>query len=146
MSEFSDFLRHSSFIRSYTAISSGQEKGIIYVEDATDRTFWEKIVNFVCPGRYEIKPFGSPGVEGKRKLEMEYAHLHKERLVAVDGDFDYSCPARNNYSVHLIQNPFVLHTFYYSRESFINTREAILHLIDSLYLHVVVVNKNWPRL
>lgn len=137
MSELTDFMRSGAFIKSYTAMqSSGPEKGIIYTEDASDRLFWENVVNKACPGRYDIKPFGSPGSQGKRGLEKEYGHLHQDRLIAVDGDFDYICPRRNEYASHLADNPFVLHTFFYSRECHISTCESLTDIINRIYLHV----------
>ena len=136
MSDLTDFMRRSEFIRLYTGMeSSGPQKGIIHIEDATDRLFWTKVVNAVCPGRYDIKPFSQPGVEGKRKLEQQYQHLSKDYLIAVDSDYDYLCPDRNKYSAELNVNPFVLHTFYYSKESFIHTPEAVETLTECIYLH-----------
>lgn len=136
MSDLSEIMRRAEYVRGYTAIaSSGPQKGIIHIEDATDRLFWTKVVNTVCPGRYDIKPFSQPGSEGKRKLEKEYQSLNKEYLVAVDSDYDYLCPDRNEYAAELNANPFVLHTFCYSRESFIHTPEAIESLTDCIYLH-----------
>ncbi|HCR2005196.1 DUF4435 domain-containing protein [Enterobacter cloacae] len=136
MSELTDIMRNGEFIRAYTGIeSSGSQKGIIYIEDASDRLFWERVVNTVCPNRYDIKPFSRNGAEGKRALEKEYEHLNKDRLVAVDSDYDYLCPSRNAYATALNSNPFVLHTFFYSRESFINTPEAIDSLAGCIHLH-----------
>lgn len=135
MADFTDILRSGSFIRGYTGIQSGQPMGVIYIEDASDRLFWEKIVNRVCPGRYAVKPFSGAGTEGKRKLEKEYQHLHKDRLVGVDSDYDYLCPERNEYSDVLNNSPFVLHTFFYSRESYLHTPEAIEDLTGCIHLH-----------
>lgn len=137
MSDLTDILRKSEFIKIYTGMeSSGPQKGIIRIEDASDRLFWKKIVNAVCPGQYDIKPFSRPGSEGKRKLEHEYDHLHKDYLVAVDSDYDYLCPERNNYSAKLNKNKFILHTFCYSRESFVHTPEVIEDLTDSIHFHI----------
>lgn len=136
MSELTDFMHRAGFIRLYTGMaSSGPQKGIIHIEDATDRLFWTKIVNTICPDRYDIKPFSQPGAEGKRKLEQQYQYLNRDYLIAVDSDSDYLCPNRNNYSAELNVNPFVLHTFYYSKESFILTPEAVEYLTDCIYLH-----------
>jgi len=136
MSDLTDFMSRAEYIRIYTGMeSSGPQKGIIHIEDATDRLFWTKVVNTVCPGRYEIKPFSQPGSEGKRKLEQQYQHLNKDYLIAVDSDYDYLCPDKNDYAAELNANPFVLHTFCYSRESFIHTPEAIESLTDCIYLH-----------
>lgn len=136
MSELSDTMFSTDFVRLYTAIeSSGPQKGVIHIEDATDRLFWKKIVNAVCPGRYDIKTFSQPGSEGKRKLEQQYQHLSKDYLIAVDSDYDFLCPNRSEFSAELNANPFVLHTFCYSRESFIHTPESVEELTDCIHLH-----------
>lgn len=142
MPDLTDFMRNPQFIRLYTSIeSSGPQRGIILIEDASDRFFWEKVVNTVSPGRYDIKPFSQNGAEGKRALEKEYEHLSKDRLVAVDSDYDYLCPEKNAYASALNSNPFVLHTFLYSRESFISTPEAIDFLTGCIHLHVRLENQ-----
>lgn len=137
MSDLTDIMRSEKYIRLYTGIeSSGTQKGIIYIEDAVDRTFWEKAINAVFPSRYEIKPYSQPGAEGKRKLEKEYRNLHKNFLVAVDADYDYICPERNEFAAELNNNPFILHTYIYSKESYIHTSEAIDYLTNSVHLNV----------
>ncbi|MZK90402.1 DUF4435 domain-containing protein [Citrobacter amalonaticus] len=137
MSEMSDIMRSDGYIRLYTSIaSSGSQKGIIYIEDAVDRVFWEKAINAVCPDQYDIKPYSQPGAEGKRKLEREYSKLHKKLLVAIDADYDYICPDRNAYASELDNNPFILHTYFYSKESYIHTPEAIDYLTNSVHLNM----------
>lgn len=132
MSETMDFLLRGKFINVYTKMeSSDVEKGIIYVEDASDFAFWSKVLKEVCPNRYDIKTY-SNGKQGKRVLEKEYSRLHKELLVAVDSDFDYVCPERNEFSLQLNNNPFILHTVYYSRESYILLPESLDDLTDSI--------------
>lgn len=136
MSDLTDFMRRAENIRIYTGMaSSGPQKGIIHIEDASDRLFWRKVVGAVCPDRYDIKPFSQGGAQGKRRLEQQYRHLHKDYLIAVDSDYDFLCPDRNEFSAELNANPFVLHTFCYSRESFIHTPEALEILTDCIYLH-----------
>jgi len=136
MSDLTDIMRSSEFIRVYTGMeSSGPQKGIIHTEDASDRLFWKKVVNEVCPGRYDIKPFSQGSEAGKRRLEQQYQHLHKDYLIAVDSDYDFLCPDRNEFSAELNANPFVLHTFCYSRESFIHTPESIEELTDCIHLY-----------
>lgn len=136
MSDLTDFMRRPDFIRIYTGIeSSGSQKGIIHIEDATDRLFWKKVVNAVCPDRYDIKPYSQPGSEGKRQLEKLYQHLNKDYLIAVDSDYDFLCPDKSEFSAELNANPFILHTFCYSRESFIHTPENVDDLTDCIHLH-----------
>lgn len=137
MSDMSEIMRGGGFIQLYTSIaSSGTRKGIIYIEDAVDRLFWERVINAVCPDRYEIKPYSQPGSEGKRKLEREYGNLHKDLLVAVDADYDYICPGRNEFAVALNSNPFILHTYFYSKESYLHTSEAIDFLTNAVHLNI----------
>lgn len=136
MPDLTDFMRSAKYIKIYTGMeSSGPQKGIIHTEDASDRLFWRKVVNDVCPGRYDVKPFSQGGEAGKRRLEQQYRHLHKDYLIAVDSDYDFLCPDRNEFSSELNANPFVLHTFCYSRESFIHTPENVEELTDCIHLH-----------
>lgn len=136
MSELSDKMFKSDFLKIYTAMeSSGPQKGVIHIEDATDRLFWKKVVNTICPNRYDIKPYSKPGSEGKRQLEKQYKHLNKDYLIAVDSDYDFLCPDRSEFSSEMNANPFVLHTFCYSKESFIHTPENIDDLTDCIHLH-----------
>lgn len=135
MADLTEIMHRSEFIKIYTGMeSSGTQKGIIHIEDASDRLFWKKVVNTVCPDRYDIKPFSQPGAEGKRRLEKNYSRLHKDYLIAVDSDYDYLCPDRNAYSAEMNANPYVLHTFCYSRESFILTQECITDLTDCIHI------------
>lgn len=136
MNELSDLMRNGDFIKIFTKMESqGAEKGLIYIEDATDRYFWESIIDRALPGRYQIKPYSQPGSEGKRRLEKEYKNLNPFYLVAVDADYDYLCPEKNEYSVTLNNSPFVLHTFLHSKESYVHTHEAITALTNSIHLH-----------
>jgi hypothetical protein len=136
MSDLTDFMRSAEYIKIYTGMeSSGPQKGIIHTEDASDRLFWKQVVNEVCPGKYDIKPFSQGGEAGKRRLEQQYRHLHKHYLIAVDSDYDFLCPDRNEFSAELNANPFILHTFCYSRESFIHTTESVEELTDCIHLH-----------
>ncbi|MGK4357114.1 DUF4435 domain-containing protein [Enterobacter cloacae] len=137
MSELSELMRSEAFIRIYTGMaSSDSQKGIIYIEDASDRIFWELVVNTVCPGKYDVKPYSRGGAQGKRKLEQEYRNLHKYLLVAVDADYDYLCPNRNEHAQTLNCQPYILHTFFYSRESYINSSNAVDSLTRSIHLNV----------
>lgn len=141
MSEMSDIMRSKNYIHIYTSMEScGSQKGIIYVEDVSDRLFWKLVIDTICPERYDIKVFSQQGSCGKRRLEQEYNHLHKDFLVAVDADYDYICPNRNEYSAILNSNPFVLHTFCYSRESYLHTEDAIIYFINSIHLNVNTEN------
>lgn len=137
MSELSDIMRSAEYIRLYTSLaSSGVQKGIVYIEDALDRIFWERIFDSVFPNRYEVKPYSQPGAEGKRKLEQEYGNLHRHLLVAVDADYDYLCPERNDFAAVLNNNPFIIHTYFYSKESYIHTSDSIDSLTNSVHLNV----------
>lgn len=137
MAETSDIMRSEKYIRLYTKIATSDvQKGIVYIEDALDRIFWERVFDYICPNRYIVKPYSQPGSEGKRKLELEYKNLHRNLLVAIDADYDYLCPQRNDYAEALHSNPYIIHTYFYSKESYIHTSDSIDILTNNVYLNV----------
>lgn len=138
MSSFDSIAKSQQYIKTYNNVLTKKPSGVLYIEDALDRTFWEALIDTVCPDRYRVLPYSQPGSEGKRSLEKQYATLHPDLIVGVDSDYDYLCPERNGYASELISNPFIIHTFYYSRESHFNTQESINHYLRSIYLHVKV--------
>lgn len=141
MSSFDSIAKSSKYLKSYNDVIINKPSGVLYIEDSLDRTFWEALVEMVCPDRYRVMPYSQPGSEGKRSLEKQYAILHPDLIVGVDGDYDFLCPDRNEYASHLINNPFVIHTFYYSRESHFNTKEAIDYYLNSIYLYIKINNQ-----
>ena len=133
MADLIDFIRSQQYLRAYTKQQTGIESGVMLVESPSDRLFWEKLISHACPGRYLVKHFSEGKAEGKRTLEAEYAHLHSDRIVGVDGDYDYLCPNRSNKALTLNSNAFILHTFCYSRESYASAYESITDIKNRLF-------------
>ncbi|KEY58158.1 DUF4435 domain-containing protein [Serratia sp. DD3] len=135
MDDFDSIRSSRNFLNAYNVFTTSIPAGFLYIEDASDRLFWEELVKAVCPGRYRVMPYSQGGAEAKRSLEREYINLHQDFIVGVDSDFDYLCCNRNEFAEQLNTNQYVLHTFYYSRESHINSPEAISNILDCFHLH-----------
>lgn len=131
MNNFSDFFNREEFIGAYSIVQSGEpiEVGLLYVEDSSDRGFWECVVNAVCPGHYRVMKYSQDGSDGKRLLEKEYDNLHKKFIVGVDGDYDYLCPNRNQFSLKLNHSPFILHTHSYAVENLRGCQKPLLTIV-----------------
>lgn len=125
MASFSDALSNPKYIQGFTLITTGSVKGLLYVESKNDIGFWRYLIEYIHPKKYEIKPASKLKADGKKTLEKEYSKLNSMCLVGIDSDMDYLCPSRNQYSSELISNPYVLHTFSYSKESFQCSTESI---------------------
>jgi len=135
MDDFDTIRSSRDFLNTYNMFTTSIPAGVLYIEDASDRLFWERLVKSVCPGRYRVMPYSQGGAEAKRSLEREYINLHQDFIVGVDSDYDYLCSNRNEFAIQLSTNQFVLHTFYYSRESYINSKEAISNILECFHLH-----------
>lgn len=132
MSGFDRLLKSPKYLKAYTKQQTGKSRGVLYVENPSDRLFWESVIAQVCPEQYSVKSFSLEDAPGKRSLEKEYSKLHPFYIVGVDGDFDYLCPDRHEFANSLNNNPFVIHTFTYSRESVIFSIPSILDISNRL--------------
>ncbi|CAX58632.1 conserved uncharacterized protein [Erwinia billingiae Eb661] len=141
MDDFDTIRSSRNFLNTYNVFTTSEPAGFLYVEDASDRLFWEGLVKSVCPGRYRVMPYSQGGAEAKRSLEREYVNLHQDFIVGVDSDYDYLCSNRNEFAEKLSTTKYVLHTFYYSRESHINSSEAINHILECFHLHTYPENQ-----
>ncbi|HDM8083484.1 TPA: DUF4435 domain-containing protein [Yersinia enterocolitica] len=132
MSGFDSLLKSAKYLKAYTKQQTGKSQGVLYVENPSDRLFWESIIAQVCPEQYSVKSFSLEDAPGKRSLEKEYSKLHRFYIVGVDGDFDYLCPDRHEFANSLNSNPYVIHTFTYSRENVIFSIPSILDISNRL--------------
>lgn len=135
MSDFSRMITSPAYIKTYNKIQSGQEMGNIFVENPSDIPFWQNVVNAVNASRYKVRPIAKDQTAGKRTLQKRYADLHQDYFVAVDSDYDYLCPERHDHAVQLNENPYILHTYCYSRESFQCCHLSVESISDILYFH-----------
>jgi hypothetical protein len=125
MASFADALSNPNYIQGFTLITTGSVKGLLYVESKNDIGFWRYLIEHIYPKKYEVKPAAKLKADGKKTLEKEYSKLNSMCLVGIDSDMDYLCPSRSQYSSELNSNPYVLHTFSYSKESFQCSIESI---------------------
>ncbi|EAP1698575.1 DUF4435 domain-containing protein, partial [Salmonella enterica] len=136
MDEFESILKGFTYQQARLQFEGKGHKALLYIEDATDRLFWEGIVNAVRPGFFDVKPFSQPGSEGKRRLEKEYSKVNSTYMVAVDSDFDYLCPHRSPLAVTMNESPYILHTFIYSLESHICCNESLTDIDNRIRLNI----------
>lgn len=132
MSEFHDFFTSKNFIGAYNVFSSGdikdKNKGIIYVEDASDYSFWEGFIGYHYPNEYMCRPSSKEGktVTGKRFLEKIYKDANEKIIIAVDSDYDYI--ASKVQEDHIFNhNKYVIHTHGFSRESVQIEKDSLDH-------------------
>lgn len=121
MSEFKDYFTNQNFISSYLANKSGNkadsQKGILYVEDDSDLSYWEKFINSVYPNKYEIQAFvKNPQTRGKRELEKYFDSANIKSIFAVDSDYDCLCP-NYRFGSKIISNKFIIHSYAHNKES-----------------------------
>lgn len=135
MSDFSRMIGSPAYIRAYNKFQSGQVMGNIFVENPTDIPFWQHVVNAVDGSRYKVRPISKEQAAGKRTLQKRYAELNQEFLVAVDSDYDFLCPDRHAEAQQMNNNPFVLHTHCYSRESFQCCHHSLGAITEILFFH-----------
>lgn len=128
MSSFLEYPFEPNYIKSYNLMRLGVMKFNLYTEDDSDIWFWEKFIETVLPNKYRIMTLAN---RGKRALEPHYHKAKPEALIAVDSDFDYLCPNVHHGS-QFQSNPYLLHTFTYSRESVLIERSYIQRFIEDI--------------
>lgn len=106
--------------------------GVIYIEDITDKQFWQKIAT-----KHEVKLYSENGttITGKSKLLQICS---KNQLIAIDSDFDYLCPNHRDESLLINNSPFVLQTYAHGRENIVFSPECLYQILEikfQLYLN-----------
>lgn len=130
---FLEFPFKADYIKSYNLMLFGVIKYNLYIEDDSDKWFWEKFINKTFPDQYRTL---SLATRGKRALEPYYHEAKIEALIAVDSDFDYLC-SDIGYGNALHSNPYLLHTFSYSRESALIEKSHIQDFIADIKFTIV---------
>ena len=98
-------------------------KVIAYVESYDDIYFWRDVL-----GPYETDSIGFEVVlpsrtnlsRGKKSAIMNNLgkNLGTSLIACVDADYDYLMQSHNDFSMLLLENPFVVHTFVYAIENY----------------------------
>lgn len=133
MSNFDEILYSESFNKARSSFL--KSSGILYVEDISDVSFWELFFKNLA---YEIKVFQNDTnqcITGKTELKKLYEKCNKHLLVALDSDYDYLCENHNDYAQKMCNNPFIIHTYSYSKESVIYNSGYIDFILEKLSLY-----------
>lgn len=131
-SRFQDYFTNAGYIGSLNAMrehdASAINMGVVYVEDNSDVAFWKMFINEHFPNQYKLQT-ASSGVTGKRALEKLYSGANIHALIAVDSDYDY-IKARYQSDHPFNKNPFILHTFGFSRENALIEKSSLQSFIN----------------
>ena len=135
MSDFKEYFTNPNYIGGYNAILSGntndRQKGMVYVEDDSDIWFWKKFIEQHLPNQYEYKPAtkNTENASGKMALRQFYSGLNPKVLIARDADYDWLLPNGKDD----LKNPFILHTFAYSKESVLIEKYSLNKFFDDIF-------------
>lgn len=121
---------NNQYAQTYAKMKSGKQKnkGVIFIEDISDKAFWEKIAT-----QHIVQLYSENGqaITGKSKLLQICS---SNQLIAVDSDFDWVCPNhRDESALCSTKKDFILQTYAHSRENLVLSPE---------YLHDVL-NQNF---
>ncbi len=132
MSNFQDFFTNPDYISGYNAMLehdiSAHDIGMVYVEDSSDVMFWREFIEKYFSNRYRFRT-ASNGVTGKRALEKLYNTANIQALIAVDSDYD-CIKAKSETDHPFNHNPYILHTFGFSRESALIEKDSLQNFLQ----------------
>ncbi|WLF84201.1 hypothetical protein [Moraxella sp. ZY210820] len=117
------------YTKAYSIMKSRKQKtlGVIYIEDITDKQFWQNIAV-----HHEVKLYSDAGktITGKSKL-LQICSANQ--LIAIDSDFDVLCPNHRDESILLSEKQqYILQTYAHGRENI---------TFSPNYLHQILENK-----
>lgn len=117
------------YTKAYSIVKSRKQKtlGVIYIEDITDKQFWQNIAV-----HHEVKLYSDAGkmITGKSKL-LQICSANQ--LIAIDSDFDELCPNHRDESILLSEKKqYILQTYAHGRENI---------TFSPNYLHQILENK-----
>lgn len=133
---FQDYLNDPKFHRAYNRGSL-----VIYLENESDRHFWEPIVRHVLPQQKlqfrramsENIEEGKRPVSGKSSLRRFMSNHWNHCLVLVDADFDVVAPKHSLIAQRIATSCNVVHTQGHSRESIERCAGNMERLLKKIY-------------
>lgn len=141
------FLSTSNDMRNKRLNKQDRKIGYLYIENITDKPFWQKIATehnmmvyqnnakFFMAGKSNILYYKNNG-ENETLLDK----CSKELLIAIDSDFDNLCPNTNNSDWLTHQNKaFVLQTYAHGRENIVFSPDCLYAILENkfkLYLDI----------
>lgn len=137
MASFSEYFTNPDYIKAHGIIKEGNENlGFIYIENEKDISFWKVFFGEDVLNSYEFNATQNPatvacGTRGKIRFDELICNANKSAVFALDSDLDHITPNRFKRCVDIIDNPFVIHTFGYGKESFTNSIESLNSCLES---------------
>ncbi|MEG3756022.1 DUF4435 domain-containing protein [Psychromonas arctica] len=128
-----DYGFNSKYIAGYVKFKHGlnsKVQGVIYIENEKDKAFWSTYLGEEIVSRYTFSMASGPDCEetpirGKCRFEPYLSGASKEVVFAIDADFDFLTPDRNDKCKKICESPYIIHTYGYSKESFTNSYNVI---------------------
>lgn len=129
------FDEHSpEYAQALAGFESGDKSklGVIFIEDITDKPFWQKIAY-----KHEVKLYSEKGqaITGKSKLLQICS---QNQLIAIDSDFDWICPNHRDESALCSEKKdFILQTYAHGCENLVLSPEYLHDVLNQhfkLYL------------
>lgn len=125
---------NNQYAQTLAKMKSGKQKnkGVIFIEDISDKAFWEKIATQHIVQLYSEN--GQP-ITGKSKL---LKICSSNQLIAVDSDFDWVCPNHHDESALCsAKKDFILQTYAHGRENLVLSPDYLHDVLNQhfkLYL------------
>lgn len=141
MASFTEYFTNPHYIKAHGIVKKGNENlGFIYIENEKDISFWKVFFGEDVLKSYEFNATKNPatvacGTRGKFRFDELICNANKSAIFALDSDLDHMTPNRFKRCVDIIENPFVIHTFGYGKESFTNSIESLNSCLESYYFY-----------
>ncbi|WP_372430336.1 DUF4435 domain-containing protein [Vibrio alginolyticus] len=141
MASFSDYLTSPEYIKAHGLIRHGDsDKGFIFIENEKDISFWKLFFGNEILKKYEFNMASGPnnevnGTRGKPRFESLLESANSLAIFAIDSDFDHLTPDRYEHCFHLVNNKFVIHTYGYGKESYLNCKEVLNDCMEGYYFY-----------
>ena len=93
---------------------------VAYVESYDDILFWRSVLSgFEDEQKYfeVMLPSHKRLERGKKAVIMNYSSLGPDMIACVDADYDYMIQGVTAQSRHILENPYVFHTYAYAIEN-----------------------------
>ena len=125
---------NNQYAQTLAKMKSGKQKnkGVIFIEDISDKAFWEKIAT-----QHIVQLYSENGqsITGKSKL---LKICSSNQLIAVDSDFDWVCPNHRTESALCSEKKdFILQTYAHGRENLVLSPDYLHDVLNQhfkLYL------------
>ncbi len=117
MTSFADRVTDPNYLNAKGQFQDIPNK-VVYVEDRSDIHMWKMFIEYFFPNEYLFTPARTDEgdyYEGKPALIKLFHKANKNALFAIDSDYDYIISQFQEN--HFLNNPYILHTFAFSKES-----------------------------